>query len=127
MTNVKHSYETIMVFNVQSGEEGVKALVERFKGLIAENSVIDSEEDWGKRRLAYPIEDEIEGYYYKVNFTCDPDFPAELDRVYKITDGVLRTLIVRLEKPEEAKEEVKAPEAKAAEPVVEAATESTEA
>ena len=50
---------------------------------------------WGKRRLAYEIQKENEGYYYLVNFTCTPEFPAELDRVYKITDGVLRTLIVK--------------------------------
>jgi small subunit ribosomal protein S6 len=111
-----------MIFNVQSGEEGIKALVERFKGLIADNGVIDSEEDWGKRRLAYPIQDEIEGYYYKVNFTSGPDFPAELDRVYKITDGVLRTMIVRDEtepaKPEAPKAQAPAQEAAVTAPIV---------
>ena len=68
--------------------------MEKFKALIEQNGTIDSVDDWGKRRLAYEIQDELEGYYVLVNFTCPPEFPAELDRVYKITDGVLRSLIV---------------------------------
>lgn len=95
MANVK--YETVMVLNTKLGDEGVKALVEKFSNLIAENGTIDSVEEWGKRRLAYEINDEVDGYYYLINFTSDPQFPAELDRVYKITDGVLRTLIVNKE------------------------------
>lgn len=118
MAAIQNNYETIMVFNTQQGEEGIKALVEKFKGLIAENGVIDSEEDWGKRRLAYPIQDELDGYYFMLHFTSSPDFPAELDRVYKITDGVLRTLIVRMEEEEPAKE------GKAAAPVAEPAAET---
>ncbi len=87
-------YETIMILNTKLGEEGITSLFEKFKTLIEKNGTIDSIDDWGKRRLAYEIEDETEGYYYLVNFTSSPDFPAELDRVYKITDGVLRSLIV---------------------------------
>ncbi len=87
-------YETIMILNTKLGEEGIASLFEKFKTLIEKNGTIDSIDDWGKRRLAYEIEDETEGYYYLVNFTSSPDFPAELDRVYKITDGVLRSLIV---------------------------------
>ena len=93
--SVKNSYETVAIFNTKLGEEGIAALVEKFKTLIEANGTIDSVEDWGKRRLAYEIEDETEGYYYLVNFTSDASFPAELDRVYKITDGVLRSLIVK--------------------------------
>jgi small subunit ribosomal protein S6 len=103
-------YETIMIFNTQLNEEGITALADKFKALIAENGTIDEVEEWGKRRLAYPIEDEIEGYYLLVRFTSHPSFPAELDRVYKITDGVLRTLIVVNEAEEKP--------AKAAAPVV---------
>jgi small subunit ribosomal protein S6 len=103
MASIQNRYEIIMVFSVQQGEDTAKALVEKFKALIAENSTIDSEEDWGKRRLAYPIQDELDGYYYLTRFTAAPDFPAELDRVLKITDGVLRSLIVRMEEEEPAK------------------------
>jgi len=98
MANITNNYETVMIFNTQTGEEGIKALYEKFKNLIAENGTIDVEEDWGKRRLAYPIMDEIEGYYHMVRFNSKTDFPAELDRIYKITDGVLRTMIITYEK-----------------------------
>lgn len=106
------SYETVMVFSTQQGEEGVNALAEKFKALIADNGTIDKIEEWGKRRLAYPIQDELEGHYLLVNFTSAPEFPAELDRVYKITDGVLRTLIVCKEEEDKApaKAEEKKPE-----------------
>ena len=88
------NYETVAIFNVNLGEEGIAALTEKFKALIAENGTVTNVEEWGKRRLAYPIEDETEGYYLFIEFTSAPEFPAELDRVYKITDGVLRSLIV---------------------------------
>lgn len=94
MSRPNASYETIMVLNTKNGEDAVTALVEKFKALIESHGTIDSVDDWGKRRLAYEIQDETEGYYVLVNFTCPPEFPAELDRVYKITDGVLRSLIV---------------------------------
>lgn len=89
------SYETIMVLNTKLDEEALKALIAKFTDLIAENGEIESVDEWGKRRLAYEIEDETEGYYVLVNFTSEPDFLKELDRVYHITDGVLRTIIIR--------------------------------
>ena len=70
------------------------ALIGKFKSLIEANGTIDSVDDWGKRRLAYPIEDETEGVYTVIKFTSEPDFPAELDRNYRITEGVLRSIIV---------------------------------
>ena len=97
MAQVKNSYETVMLISNTLGDEGIAAMVEKFKGIIEENATIDSIDEWGKRRLAYPINDEIEGYYVLVNFTSDSAFPAELDRLYKITDGILRTLIIRKE------------------------------
>lgn len=95
MEKILHNYETVMILNTKLGDEGVQALVEKFKALIAENGTIGNVDEWGKRRLAYPIQDEAEGYYVLITFTSDAEFPSELDRVYKITDGVLRTLIVR--------------------------------
>lgn len=97
MAKLTQSYETVMIFSLTGGEEKVQGLVKKFQDLIAENGTVDSVEDWGKRRLAYPINDEPEGYYVLVNFTSAPEFPAELDRVYKITDGVLRTMIIAKE------------------------------
>lgn len=89
------SYETIMVLNASLDEEATKALIAKFTDLISANGTVESVDEWGKRKLAYEIEDETEGYYVLVNFTSDPEFPKELDRVYQITDGILRTIIVR--------------------------------
>lgn len=91
-------YETVMVLNTTLDEEALKALIEKFTALIAANGTVESVDEWGKRRLAYPIDDENDGYYVLVQFTSEPTFPAELDRVYKITDGVLRSLIIAQDK-----------------------------
>lgn len=90
-----NKYETMFVFSLKDGEEAAKTVLEKFKTLISENGTLDSIDEWGKRKLAYEINDEAEGYYVLANYTCEPDFPAELDRIAKITDGVLRTLIVK--------------------------------
>ncbi|HAG56913.1 MAG TPA: 30S ribosomal protein S6 [Ruminococcaceae bacterium] len=97
MAKTIQQYETTMILNTKKGEDGINALVEKFKNLISENGTIDNVDDWGKRRLAYEIEDEQEGYYVMITFTSKPDFPAELDRIYNITDGVLRSLTVAVE------------------------------
>ena len=88
------SYETMMVFSVANGEEAVQPLMEKFKAMIGANGTLESVDEWGKRKLAYPINYEKEGYYVVINFASDESFPAELDRVINITDGVLRSLIV---------------------------------
>lgn len=88
------NYEIVMVFSVANGEDAVEALKTKFTDLISKNGTLGEVEDWGKRRLAYPINYENEGYYTVINFACDETFPAELDRVINITDGVLRSLIV---------------------------------
>ncbi|MCQ2461825.1 MAG: 30S ribosomal protein S6 [Clostridia bacterium] len=89
-------YEVMMVFSVKTSDEAAQALVEKFKDLIAANGTLEGDvDDWGKRKLAYPINYETEGWYALYNFTCEPEFPAELDRIAKITDGVLRSMIVK--------------------------------
>ena len=87
-------YETMMVTTATLDEEASAALVNKFKNLIAANGTIDSVEDWGKRTRAYEINDCKEGYYTLIHFEAPSDFPAELDRVYNITEGVLRSMIV---------------------------------
>ena len=62
--------------------------------LISKNGTLGEVEDWGKKKLAYPINYEADGYYVLINFSSEESFPAELDRVINITDGVLRSLIV---------------------------------
>ena len=86
-------YETMLVTSSALDEEASAALIGKFKSLIEANGTIDSVDDWGKRRLAYPIEDETEGVYTVIKFTSEPDFPAELDRILGITDGIMRRLI----------------------------------
>ena len=88
------NYEIVMVFSLSKGEEAVEALKTKFTDLIAKNGTLGEIDEWGKRKLAYPINYETEGYYVLVNFSSDENFPAELDRVINITDGVLRSLIV---------------------------------
>ena len=90
-------YETMLITTATLDDEATAALVGKFKSMIEANGTIDSIDEWGKRRLAYPINDENEGVYTVINFTSEPDFPAELDRVYKITEGVMRSLIVAKE------------------------------
>lgn len=92
---MKSSYEVVLIFSVSQGEEATNALVEKFKNLIAENATVENVDEWGKRKLAYLIDDEVEGYYVLVNFESEADFPAELDRITNITDGVLRSMIIK--------------------------------
>lgn len=92
---MKSSYEVVLIFSVSKGEEATAALVEKFKTLIAENATVENVDEWGKRKLAYLINDEAEGYYVLVNFESEADFPAELDRITNITDGVLRSMIIK--------------------------------
>ena len=94
MADGKNLYETVIVTSAKLGEEGSAALVERFKALIAEHGTVQSVDDWGKRRFAYPIQKQTEGYYTLINFERGPEVTAELDRRLGITDGILRNLIV---------------------------------
>ncbi|MGN0498506.1 MAG: 30S ribosomal protein S6 [Acutalibacteraceae bacterium] len=89
------SYESVVVFSTKLGDEAVAQLTEKFKALIEKHATLESVDEWGKRRLAYLINKESEGYYVLFNFKSTAEFPAELDRRYKITDGVLRSLIVK--------------------------------
>lgn len=108
-------YETMLVTSATLDEEATTALVGKFKDLIAKHGTIDAVDEWGKRRLAYPINKENDGVYTLIHFESETDFPAELDRVYKITDGVLRSLIIA----KQPGEELPAPKAAAEEPAAE--------
>ena len=88
-------YETVIVTSAKLGEEGSAELVNRFKSLIEEHGTVEGVDDWGKRRFAYPIQKQTEGYYTLINFQSSPEFTAELDRRYQITDGILRTIIIK--------------------------------
>ena len=97
MDEIINKYETIFVLDAALEEEAITALSEKFQKLIADNGTVESVDVWGKRKLAYPIDFKTEGYYVLVNFTSNPEFPKELERIYGITDGVMRTITIRKE------------------------------
>ena len=94
MEKVINSYESLFIVDVTVGEEATEATVNKFLSLIEANAEVVDVAKWGKRRLAYLINDKPEGYYVFAEFESAPSFPAELDRNYKITDGVMRWLTV---------------------------------
>ena len=91
-----NKYESIFVLSTKKLDEAaIEATTEKFKALITANGgEIKNVDVWGKRRLAYPIDYKTEGFYVLINFTAKPDFPAELERVYKITEGILRSIVI---------------------------------
>ena len=132
MENIINSYETLFITDLSNGEEAAKATVEKFTGLIGSNGEIVEIADWGKRRLAYPINDMNEGYYTVVTHKSPADFLAELDRLFNIDESIMRSMTVKLEHEpvaavkEEVAEEVVAEEPATVEETVEAA-EATDA
>ncbi len=94
-TDARKLYETVFVVDPEGGEEATRAIVDKFLSLIAGSGEVVRVEEWGKRDLAYPIHDRKKGYYVLVYFRANADFPAELNRVYNITEGLLRSLTVR--------------------------------
>ena len=93
MSEIKNNYEVMFIVNSTFTEEAISATVEKFQKLIGENGEVTKVEEIGKKRLAYPIMKMSEGYYVLVEFTSNPEFPKELDRVFNITDEVIRSLI----------------------------------
>lgn len=89
-----HKYETIFIAKPDLTEEAFTELLEKFKALIEKHGKIESVEDWGMKKLAYEINYIKEGHYVLINFESSVDFPEELTRVYNITDGVMRSIIV---------------------------------
>ena len=92
MTN---KYEVALILSVANGDDAVNALKEKFNDLITKNGTVENVDEWGKRRLAYPINDETEGYYVFTTMTSEPSLPAELERIAGITEGVLRIMVIR--------------------------------
>ncbi|MCH5211892.1 MAG: 30S ribosomal protein S6 [Oscillospiraceae bacterium] len=91
----KNSYETIFIIDSTLEPDAIAAEKDKFVKIITDNAEIGEVEDWGKRRLAYPINFKSEGYYVLVNFVADTEFPKELDRRYRIDENILRTIIIR--------------------------------
>ena len=115
MEKVINSYETMFIVDVEGGEAAIKATVDKFTGLISSNAELVEATEWGKRRLAYAINDKPEGYYVVVTFKSEPAFPAELDRIYNIDETIMRSLTIKLEYDAAEKKAAKAATAPAAE------------
>jgi small subunit ribosomal protein S6 len=100
MPKLHEKYETMVVYSLKNGEEQITGLNQKFTSMIEAGAELISVNEWGKRRLAYPINYENDGYYVLYAFDCKPDFPKEFERVLNITEGVMRFLtVVRQEAP----------------------------
>ena len=105
MEKVMNSYETLFVVDASIAEEEIKATIEKFTALITENGTIESIDEWGKRKLAYPINDKNDGYYVLVNFKSEGSFTAELERLFGINENILRSIVIRLIEDKKTKKE----------------------
>ena len=95
MAKITGKYEVLYIIDPAQGEEGIAALVEKFKAMVEAEGTLSSIDEWGKRRLAYPINDLAEGYYVLMTFSAKPDFPQELERQMRIADEVMRYMVVK--------------------------------
>ena len=92
-----NKYESVVIVNPNVDEEGLKALETKFTGLINENGKVESVENIGKKKLAYEIKKNKEATYFVFKFEAEPSFIAELERIYRITDEVIKFIVVREE------------------------------
>jgi len=94
MAKLNANYEVVYILRPELGEEQTAELVAKFKSMVEESGTLTEVDEWGKRRLAYPIDDLNEGYYVRMIFNATPDFPRKLERMMTITDGVMRSMTV---------------------------------
>lgn len=97
MEKIISSYECMFIINCASGDDAAKATVEKFTSTITANAEIVEVAEWGRRRLAYPIDDMNEGYYIVVTFKSEGAFPAELQRLANIDETVMRCMVIKLD------------------------------
>ena len=92
-----NKYESVIIINPSLEGEAIKALIEKFSNLINKNGKVDSVEEVGNKKLAYEIKKNKEGYYVIIKFEANPEFISELERVYRITDEVIKFIVVKEE------------------------------
>ena len=128
MEKVINSYECLFIVDVTAGEAETEATVNKFTSLVEANAEVVDVAKWGKRRLAYPINDMPEGYYVVVTFKSAPEFPSEMDRLFNIDESIMRSMIIKLDYDAAEKKAAKTAAAvEATEAVEEAAAEATDA
>ena len=126
MEKVINSYECLFIVDTENGEDAVRAKVDKFIERITRHAEIVEVNEWGKRRLAYPINDKPEGYYTIVTFKSEPAFPAELERRFNIDESIMRYLVIKLDHEAVAKAAEVAAEPAAEAEAVEETAETTE-
>lgn len=109
MEKIINSYESMLIVSLANGEEAAKATVSKFTNLITANAELVQVDEWGRRRLAYLIDDMSEGYYTVATFKSESDFPAELQRLMNIDESVMRIMVIKLEYEPVAKADEEAP------------------
>ncbi len=95
MEKILNKYETLFIIDATIDDDAIDGVVEKFKTLIEANGAVENVDVWGKRKLAYPINDKNDGYYVLINFAAEPSFVAELERIYNITEGVMRSIVIK--------------------------------
>ena len=113
MEKVINSYECLFIVDVTKGETVTDATVNKFMSLIEANAEVVDVAKWGKRRLAYPINDMPEGYYVVATFKAEPSFPSELERLFNIDETIMRSMAIKLDYDAAAKKAEKADKAEA--------------
>ena len=127
MEKVINSYESLFIVDVTAGEEATEATVNKFLSLIEANAEVVDVAKWGKRRLAYPINDMPEGYYVVATYKAEGNFPAEFERLCKIDENILRSLVIKLDYEPVAKAQAPVVEETVVEEAVEAPAEAADA
>ena len=110
MEKVINSYECLFIVDVTKGETVTDATVNKFMSLIEANAEVVDVAKWGKRRLAYPINDMPEGYYVVATFKSEPSFPSELERLFNIDETIMRSMAIKLDYDAAAKKAEKTAE-----------------
>ena len=91
-----NKYESVIIINSSLEDAKIKAVIEKFTNLINENGKVENVEEVGSKKLAYEINKQKEGYYVVVHFEANPAFIAELERIYRITDEVIKFIVVKM-------------------------------
>ena len=93
-----NKYESVIIINPSIEEQAIKDLVTKFTDLINNNGKVESVDERGTQKLAYPIQKKEEGYYVVINFEAKTDSIDELERNYRIEDNIMKFIVVRKEK-----------------------------
>ncbi len=92
-----NKYESVIIINPNVDEEGTKALVQKFTDLINSDGKLEKADELGKRRLAYEVKKNKEGYYVVFYFEANTSLISELERNYRITDEVIKFMTIKVE------------------------------